>query len=270
MEKLTAWAGKDGQFRRQVSSFRNFISENGPFPPEAGRYHLYVSLACPWAHRTLIARKLKGLEEVISISTVHWHLQAPSWRFLAKDETCNGATVDHLYGFENLKQLYLKANPDYDARFTVPVLWDKKLETIVNNESSEILRMLNSGFNSVIQEPGKRELDLYLQHLQKEIDLLNDWVYNEINNGVYKSGFATTQEAYEENVAVLFRALNRVEELLSRKTRGSFLVGEQLTEADIRLFVTIIRFDCCYVQHFKCDMGSIRHDYPHINRWMKR
>lgn len=261
-EPITNWAGKDGQYKRQVSSFRSHIVEGGEFPPEANRYHLYVSYACPWATRCLITRKLKGLESIISLSVVHPDMHELGWKFEA---SFPAATEDHLYGKKHLRELYFKANPDYQDRFTVPVLWDKKTETIVNNESAEIVRMFNEEFNNLLA-PEFKNVDLYPQALRSQIDQVNEWVYDTINNGVYKSGFASTQEAYEQNVKVLFESMNRVESILAKQ---KYLVGTEMTEADLRLFVTLIRFDCTYVQHFKCDMGTIRHNYPYINKWLQ-
>ncbi|WVR09770.1 hypothetical protein IAU60_006846 [Kwoniella sp. DSM 27419] len=277
---ITSWADKSGSFKRQVSSFRDVIEKGGKFAPEKGRYHLYVSLACPWAHRALIVRKLKGLEEFMDVSVVHPHMLEKGWHFVSKeaaakkaapatehsDETFPNATEDHLFGFSHLRELYFKVQPDYSARFTVPVVWDKKTNSLVNNESSEIIRFFNTAFNDEISGKEK-ELDLYPEELRKEIDELNEWVYNDINNGVYKSGFATTQEAYEAAVKPLSEALGKVEERLS--DGREFLVGGRLTEADVRLYTTIIRYDPVYYVHFKCNFGLIRHDYPYLHKWMQ-
>ncbi|OCF40093.1 glutathione S-transferase Gst3 [Kwoniella heveanensis CBS 569] len=279
---ITSWANKEGSFKRQVSSFRDVIEPNGKFAPEKGRYHLYVSLACPWAHRTLIVRKLKGLEDFIDVSTVHPHMLEKGWHFVTPDnakstaapasehsnDTFPAATQDHLFGFSHLRELYFKAQPDYDARFTVPVVWDKQTNSLVNNESSEIVRFLNTAFNELIEDKSAKELDLYPEELRKEIDELNEWVYNDINNGVYKSGFATTQKAYEDAVKPLSKALERIEERLS--DGREFLVGGRLTEADVRLYTTIVRYDPVYYVHFKCNFGLIRHDYPHLHKWLQK
>ncbi|WVF66438.1 hypothetical protein IAT40_001178 [Kwoniella sp. CBS 6097] len=279
---ITSWANKEGSFKRQVSSFRDVIEPNGKYAPEKGRYHLYVSLACPWAHRALIVRKLKGLEDFIDVSTVHPHMLEKGWHFVTPEnaksdpaaasehsnDTFPAATQDHLFGFSHLRELYFKAQPDYDARFTVPVIWDKKTNSLVNNESSEIIRFLNTAFNEQIEDKSAKELDLYPQELREEIDELNDWVYNDINNGVYKSGFATTQKAYEDAVKPLSKALGRVEERLS--DGREFLVGGRLTEADVRLYTTIVRYDPVYYVHFKCNFGLIRHDYPHLHKWLQK
>ncbi|WWC58022.1 uncharacterized protein I303_100557 [Kwoniella dejecticola CBS 10117] len=275
---ITSWADKSGSFKRQVSSFRDVIEPNGQFPPEKGRYHLYVSLACPWAHRALIVRKLKGLEDFIDVSTVHPHMLEKGWHFAKSsenpapqsehsDDTFPAATVDNLFGVSHLRDLYFKVEPDYQARFTVPVVWDKKTNKIVNNESSEIIRFLNTAFNDQLSGE-QQSLDLYPKELQKEIDELNEWVYNDINNGVYKSGFATTQEAYEAAVKPLAAGLDKIEKILS--DGREFLIGGRLTEADVRLYTTIVRYDPVYYVHFKCNFGLIRHDYPHLHKWLQR
>ncbi|KAF8348534.1 glutathione S-transferase [Amanita rubescens] len=255
----------DGTFKRQDAEFRNFIVKGGKFEPETGRYHLYVSYACPWATRTLIMRKLKGLEDIISLSIVSPRMGPEGWPFANIDEF-PAAEVDPLYHSSHIKDLYLKANPNYNLRFTVPVLWDKKTHTIVNNESSEIIRIFNSAFNDLLPKD-KAALDFYPAEHRAEIDELNGWVYDDINNGVYKSGFASKQDAYEKAVHKVFEGLDKAEKILTGK---DYLVGGKLTEADIRLFVTIIRFDPVYVGHFKCDMRTIRGGYPNIHRWMKQ
>ncbi|KAI0198925.1 ubiquitin-activating enzyme E1 1 [Astrocystis sublimbata] len=281
-DKITNWVApgdKSGEFKRQVSSFRDWISDapDAKFPAEKGRYHLYVSYACPWAHRTLIARKLKGLEDFISFSVVHWHMGEKGWRFPTPQDTdAAGENVvpDPLPGHEaytHIRQIYFGVDPSYSGRFTVPVLFDKKANTIVNNESSEILRMLGTVFNAQLSEP-YASLDLYPEGLRKEIDEAGEWTYDLINNGVYKSGFATTQEAYERNVTALFGALDRAEEQLRKmkgEGKGGYFFGEVLTETDVRLFVTLIRFDPVYVQHFKCNIRDIRSGYPLLHAWMR-
>jgi len=263
---ITKWASEDGHFRRQPSTFRDVISTGGDFAPEKGRYHLYVSYACPWAHRTLITRRLKGLDDLIGVSIVSPHMGQLGWPFASADEF-PGAENDPLYNSEHIRDLYFRAQPNYEARFTVPVLWDKKNETIVNNESAEIIRIFNTAFNDLLPEGEGKSLDIYPEPLRHEIDEVNAWVLDTINNGVYKSGFATTPEAYEANVKPLFESLDRVEKLLDGGKE--FLVGGRLTEVDIRLYTTIVRFDPVYHGHFKCNLGSIRHDYPNINRWVK-
>ena len=248
-----------GKFERQASKFRDKVSneDGSTFPAESGRYHLYVSLACPWAHRALIFRKLKGLEAHIDVSVVHPEMLDQGWEF--KDYP--GATGDKLYNFDYAHQIYTKAEPEITTRVTVPILWDKRTETIVNNESAEIIRIFNSGFNSLTDN----EDDYYPNAQREEIDAINNMVYHDINNGVYKAGFATTQEAYEEAVTALFCALDRVEERLSKQR---YLVGSKITEADWRLFTTLIRFDAVYHGHFKCNKKQIA-DYPNIYGYMK-
>lgn len=244
-----------GEFVRTTSQFRHRISADGStgFPAEAGRYHLYVSLACPWAHRTLIVRALKGLEDVISVSVVE-PVMTQGWSFSA-------ALPDHLHGLAHLHQLYTLADPGYTGRVLVPVLWDRKTRTIVNNESSEILRMLDEAFDAF----ATREVDLYPAPLREEIDRVNAYVYDNINNGVYRCGFATEQEAYEHAFERLFTALDRVEAELGRRP---FLAGEQPTEADWRLFTTLVRFDAVYFGHFKCNRNRIE-DFPHLSRHLR-
>ena len=254
-----------GHFKRSESAFRNWVTadgEPGPsgtggFKAEAGRYHLYVSLACPWAHRTLIFRKLKGLEDAISLSIVDPYMGANGWEFKDRD----GGTSDPIIDAKYLWQVYVAAMSDYSGRVTVPVLWDKKTNTVVSNESSEIIRMFNSAFEG-IAKPGP---DFYPEALRKDIDEINDLVYNNINNGVYKAGFATTQDAYEEHVGDLFKALDTVEE---RLTSHRYLVGDTLTEADWRLFTTLVRFDPVYVGHFKCNIRRIE-DYPAVSGYLR-
>ncbi|KAJ7275611.1 glutathione S-transferase [Mycena rebaudengoi] len=254
----------DGSFKRVASVFRSFIEKGGEFAPEKDRYHLYVSYACPWATRTLIVRKLKGLEEIIPVTVVSPRLGSNGWPFGNIDEF-PGAEADPLENSSYVRDLYLKADPEYASRFTVPVLWDKKLKTVVNNESSEIIRMFNTEFNDLVASD-KAALDLYPEPHRAEIDALNEWVYSDINNGVYLSGFATKQEAYEKAVTKVFDALDKIEEILAGK---DFLVGGQLTEADVRLFVTIIRFDTAYVGQFKCNIRTIRAGYPNIHSWLR-
>ncbi|KZZ99579.1 Ubiquitin-activating enzyme, E1 [Moelleriella libera RCEF 2490] len=276
--KVTDWVkpgDKSGEFKRQVSSFREWVSgkPGARYPPEKGRYHIYVSYACPWAHRTLIARKLKGLEDFISYSVVHWHLGEGGWRFATKDEHEPGENVvpDPIKGHENfthLSHVYFESEKNYDGRFTVPILYDKKTNTIVNNESSEILRMLSSEFNELLDEQ-HCSLELYPEQHRSRIDETNAWTYDLINNGVYKSGFATTPEAYERNVTALFEALDRAEKHLGEQKDGPYYFGNKLTEADIRLYVTLIRFDPVYVQHFKCNIRDIRSGYPALHKWMR-
>jgi putative glutathione S-transferase len=271
--EIQKFANEAGEFKRLASSFRNTISKNGPHQPEAGRYHLYVSYACPWAHRTLITRTLKGLTGIIGVTVVHWHMDNNGWRFATEEEgktEAIGAGPEPFYGFKRLKELYFKANPDYAGRFTVPVLWDKKLETIVNNESSEIIRILNTEFNSIIDEEYTK-VDIYPEDLRAKIDELNDWIYPTINNGVYKAGFATKQEPYEREVKAVFESQDKIEKILEERHASGeeFLLGNDITEADIRLYPTLVRFDPVYHQHFKCNIRMLRHDYPHIHRYLR-
>jgi putative glutathione S-transferase len=254
-----------GRFIRKDSHFRNWVTADGSKGPSGeggfaaapGRYHLYVSLACPWAHRTLIFRKLKKLERIISLSIVDPLMGDEGWVF----SNFPGTIPDELNDKQRLYEIYLLANPRYTGRVTVPVLWDKEKKTIVNNESSEIIRMLNSAFD---QFTDTRE-DYYPPALRGEIDAINDLVYKQINNGVYRTGFATTQEAYEEAFRDLFAALDEVERRLSRQ---SYLAGDRLTEADWRLFTTLVRFDPVYVGHFKCNLRRIA-DYPNLSNYLR-
>ncbi|KAI1386170.1 glutathione S-transferase [Hypoxylon trugodes] len=276
--KITDWVKQgdtSGEFKRQASSFREWIStEPGArFPPEKGRYHLYVSYACPWATRALIARKLKGLEDFITFSSVHWYMGEKGWRFPTPEDTdAAGENVipDPVPGHESythLRQLYFGVDPEYKGRFTVPVLFDKKANTIVNNESSEILRMFGTAFNDQLP-PEYAKIDLYPEELRAHIEDAFGWTYDDINNGVYKSGFATTQEAYEGNVKKLFDALDKAERHL-RETGGPYWFGDRITEVDVRLFPTLIRFDPVYVQHFKCNIRDIRSGYPHLHNYTR-
>ncbi|MGA7813521.1 glutathione S-transferase family protein [Caballeronia sp.] len=254
-----------GRFVRKDPAFRNWVtaggspgpSGRGGFRAEAGRYHLYVSLACPWAQRALIVRALKGLEEMVSVSVVHWLMVDSGWTFAdgpgTVPDTVNGASLLH--------QVYTTADPDYTGRVSVPVLWDKQDKTIVNNESSEIIRMLNSAFDGLGATPG----DYYPEALRPQIDEINSRVYSTLNIGVYKTGFATTQSAYEEAVTPLFETLAWLEERLSTQR---FLVGNTFTEADIRLFATLIRFDAVYFGHFKCNLHRIV-DYPNLSAYTR-
>lgn len=254
-----------GRFQRQESAFRNWVTADGSpgptgeggFPAEAGRYHLYVSLACPWAHRTLILRKLKGLEAAISISAVHYHMGENGWEFRATDIEGDGADGDPLYGLDFLHQLYRRVKPDYTGRVTVPVLFDRRRETIVSNESAEIVRMLNAAFEGIADPQAP---DLYPEPLRAEIDAVNAEVYDRVNNGVYKAGFATSQGAYEEAFHRLFACLDGLE---ARLARNRYLVGDTLTEADWRLFTTLVRFDPVYVGHFKCNRNRLV-DFPNL------
>ncbi|WP_341963507.1 glutathione S-transferase family protein [Pseudomonas sp. RC10] len=259
------YESKDGAFQREQAQRRNWVtadgrpgpSGEGGFKAEAGRYHLYVSLACPWAHRTLIVRKLKGLESLIDVSVVSWLMRESGWTF----DKQTGSTGDALDGHTFFYQRYLADNPNYTGRVTVPVLWDKKLQRIVSNESSEIIRMFNSAFDDLT---GNR-LDLYPESLRPEINRLNDAIYPAVNNGVYRAGFATTQKAYEQAFDEAFAELDVLENLLGKKR---YLAGEYLTEADVRLFTTLIRFDAVYHGHFKCNLRRIA-DYPNLSNWLR-
>jgi len=235
-----------GRFVRSQAQFRNWIGE-ADFPPEAGRYHLYVSLACPWAHRALIFRVLKGLQEMIPVTVVHPHMLQDGWQF---------DPVEPLYGLRYLRELYTRAEPHYSGRVTVPVLWDRKSEAIVSNESAEIIRMFNYAFDEI----SGNTADYYPAELRPEIDAINAFVYDTVNNGVYQCGFATGQAAYEEAWHALFAGLDALEERLSRQR---YLVGERITEADWRLFTTLVRFDAVYYGHFKCNRNRIS-DMPHL------
>ncbi|MBJ3815344.1 glutathione S-transferase family protein [Shimwellia pseudoproteus] len=259
-------ASTGGRFQRSAAAFRNWLTADGSSGPngesgfmaEKNRYHLYVSLACPWAHRTLIVRKLKGLESLVSVSVVNPLMLEHGWTF-ATDFA--GATGDGLYNLDYLYQLYLKADPHYSGRVTVPVLWDKKNQTIVSNESSEIIRMFNTAFDDLGAKPGH----YYPTELHSQIDELNSWIYDTINNGVYKAGFATSQDAYDDAVRQVFSSLDRVEKILAKQR---YLTGDQLTEADIRLWTTLVRFDPVYVTHFKCDWQRIS-DYPNLYGFLR-
>ena len=247
-----------GKFIRTEAQFRHFIDVDSEFTPDSGRYHLYVSLACPWAHRTLIYRSLKDLDDHISVSVVNPYMLENGWTF---EENFPGTTADHLFSQQYLYQIYLKANPNYSGRVTVPVLWDKKNQAIVSNESSEIIRMFNYSFNKLTDN----NLDFYPEKFQKKIDEINDFTYHNINNGVYKVGFATKQSVYEEELDKLFTALDQIEEMLKQ---NSYLLGDEILECDLRLFTTLLRFDPVYVGHFKCNKKRII-DYPNISRYLQ-
>jgi putative glutathione S-transferase len=254
-----------GEFIRQDSQFRNWVtldgqpgpSGEGGFIAEPNRYHLYVSYACPWANRTLIVRKLKKLEPIISVDVVHPDMGPEGWSF----GEFPGATADRVNGANYLYQIYQRAAADYTGIVTVPVLWDRHRQTIVNNESSEIIRMLNQAFDAW----GDADVDLYPEALQTEIDAINAVVYDTVNNGVYRAGFARNQRAYEQAFDALFHTLDQLELRLSRQR---YLVGGQITEADWRLFVTLVRFDAVYVGHFKCNLRRID-DYPSLSNYLR-
>ncbi len=251
------FANEDGEFKRDESEFRNRISKDDA---QSGRYHLYVSLACPWAHRALIFRRLKDLQDHIEVSVVHPHMLDHGWEL---NDDFDGATSDPLYGFDYMHQIYTKAKSDYTGKVTVPVLWDKDKETIVNNESAEIIRIFNFAFNELT---GNND-DYYPDSLKDEIDSINDRVYNTVNNGVYKAGFATSQDAYNKAVHDLFDSLQWLEGILN--DGRDYLCGDRLTEADIRLFTTLIRFDAVYHTHFKCNIDAIE-DFKFLQDYMVR
>lgn len=250
---------KNGRFVRQESVFRNWIKKDGgtPFKPEGNRYHLYVSYACPWACRTLIFRELKGLQDIISVSFVEPLMLEKGWQFGSQENE----TDDPINHAHHLFEIYLKADPNYTGKVVVPVLWDKEKQTIVSNESSEIIRMLNSEFDDF----SKNNYDFYPRSLQKEIDDINKLVYDNINNGVYRCGFAKTQRAYEEAFDDLFDALDQIENILSKQR---YLAGDQITEADWRLFTTLVRFDVVYFGHFKCNLKRIE-DYLNLSNYLR-
>tara|TARA_R110000787_G_scaffold46226_10_gene112337 strand:+ start:215 stop:1189 length:975 start_codon:yes stop_codon:yes gene_type:complete len=251
----------DGAFERQESDFRNWVTADGSagpsgeggFKAEADRYHLYISHACPWAHRSMIFRTLKGLEGLIDVSVVHPDMLGDGWTF---DTSFDGATGDRQFGLPYARDLYTRAQSDFTGRVTVPILWDKERGTIVSNESSEIIRMMNSAFNGIT---GNTD-DYWPSDLRLEIEAINARIYDTLNNGVYKSGFATTQQAYDAAVYPLFDTLDWIEDILSR---SRYLTGARITEADWRLFTTLVRFDSVYHQHFKCNRSRIV-DYPNL------
>ena len=259
------YASRDGKFEREQAKRRHWVTPDGApgpdgqggFKAEAGRYHLYVSLACPWAHRTLIYRKLKGLEPLIDVSVVSWLMAEHGWTF----DKSTGSSGDALDDLDYLHQRYSRDDPKYSGRVTVPVLWDCERQCIVNNESAEIIRIFNDAFDELTGST----LDFYPEALHGEIDALNARIYPAINNGVYRAGFATTQDAYEEAFDDLFRELDWLERRLDKQR---YLTGEYLTEADWRLFTTIIRFDAVYHGHFKCNLRRIE-DYPNLSNWLR-
>ena len=241
METILKWADDDGSFKRQESKFRGTISQEGSFKPEARRYVLYVSMACPWAHRALIVRVMKGLEDVIEVAVVHYLLDKEGiffilgWYFDKSDSPYPLTTRDPVFNANYLSEIYKASDPEYKGRFTVPVLFDKLTKQIVNNESSDIIRIFNSSFNSICKNP---ELDLVPKGILAEIDTTNEWIYNEFNNGVYKAGFATSQNEYEKNATFVFNALEKINDKLGQST---FFHGDFVTETDIRIFTTAIR-----------------------------
>ncbi|AOT08828.1 glutathione S-transferase family protein [Pseudoalteromonas luteoviolacea] len=255
----------NGEFKREAAQLRHWVTPDGTaglsgeagFKAEKGRYHLFVSLACPWAHRTLIFRKLKGLEDYIDVSVVSPDMLEQGWTF----DKATGSTGDALFDSNFMHQIYTKNKADYSGRVTVPVLWDKQAQRIVSNESSEIIRMFNNAFDTLTGSA----LDFYPSALQTQIDDINDFVYDSINNGVYRTGFATSQDAYYQAYGKLFDALDKVENILSE---NRYLVGDTLTEADWRLFTTLIRFDAVYVGHFKCNKRTIE-SYSNLSNYVR-
>jgi len=260
----------EGGFVREASGFRNWVTADGSpgptgeggFKAEAGRYHLYVALICPWASRTLMARKLKGLEKAISVTVLDPRLTEKVWRFGGEPDSMPNTDTDPFFAAEYLYEIYLQAKSDFTGQITVPVLWDKQRNTIVNNESSEIIRMLNDGFGELAEQ----DIDLYPRGIQQEIDEINDRLYDRFNNGVYRAGFATTQSAYDKAVSDVVGSLDYLEERLQGR---EYLVGNRLTEADIRAFVTLIRFDLAYFGLFKINIRQVR-DYPNLSAYMQR
>ncbi|WP_158059196.1 glutathione S-transferase family protein [Halorussus halophilus] len=250
----------DGEFDRQETSFREWVEDDldAEFPAEAGRYHLYVSYACPWAHRTLLVRSLLGLEDAISVSVVDPYREDDGWEFTPEKEGC---TEDHVNGFDYLRETYVAADDEFTGRVTVPVLWDTERETIVNNESKEIMRMFDTEFGDV----ASRDVSLYPEGYRDEVDDLVEAIYEPINNGVYRAGFAGTQDAYEEAVAELFDALDHYDDLLADQR---YLAGDVLTEADVAMFTTLVRFDPVYHTHFKCNLRQIQ-QYENLWPYLK-
>ena len=256
-----SFASSDGSFKRSTTKFRNWVTADGSpgpsgeggFEAESGRYHLYVSLACPWAHRTLIFRALKGLEDHIDVSVVHPDMLDEGWEFRTDFE---GATGDTLMGLDYLREVYLKADPDASGRVTVPILWDKKRQTIVSNESAEIIRMMNSAWDGIT---GNTE-DYWPEDLRDAIEPVNERIYNTVNNGVYKAGFATKQAAYDKAVGELFDSLDWLEQRLGE---NRYLMGDRITEADWRLLTTLLRFDAVYHGHFKCNRAKLI-EFPNL------
>ncbi|KAJ5053792.1 uncharacterized protein L3040_000083 [Drepanopeziza brunnea f. sp. 'multigermtubi'] len=259
-------------FKQPKGFWHGQIAEAGEFPAEKGRYHLYIGLFCPFAHRANLIRHLKGLTEIVDISIVRPYPKGddkgwPGWKFPTAEDPYEGATADQLFGSEYLHEVYFKEKKDYEGRYSVPVVWDKKTNRLVNNESLEILRNWNTGFDSILPDEYKNR-DYYPARLREKIDEIGAWMQADLNTGVYKAGFAPTQDLYDENVVPVFRALNRLEKILE-ENGGPYLLGPDLTELDLQLYPTLIRFDTVYVQHFKCNLGTIRHNYPLLNEWMK-
>ncbi|CAI6341091.1 unnamed protein product [Periconia digitata] len=252
------------------------IAEGGEFPPEKDRYHLYIGHFCPFAHRVQLIRHLKSLQPFITLSVVRPHpKEGGGWRFPSGRPSASsefaeypGATVDHLFKSSFLSEVYFRDDKEYKGKYSVPLLWDKKSNKIVNNESAEVLRWLPTAFDSLLPKPNGSDIDFYPQELKKTIDEWTPFIQSNINLGVYRAGFATTQSAYDSAVAVLFAALNKLEAFV-HANGGPYILGKTLTELDVRVFTTIVRFDVIYVQHFKTNLGTIRHDYPVLANWLK-
>ncbi|RTE83012.1 hypothetical protein BHE90_002413 [Fusarium euwallaceae] len=256
-------------------SWHGVISPGGQFPPESGRYHLYIGLFCPFAHRANLVRHLVGLQSIIDLSIVKPYPKGddkgwPGWQFPnPPEDTYEGSTEDQLFKSKFLHEVYFKDDPEYKGRYSVPLLWDKKQGQIVNNESAELLRWLPTAFDSILaKDDSTRKINLYPEHLRATIDEVSEWMQRDLNSGVYKAGFATTQQGYDENVPTVFAALNKLESLIHQHG-GPYVLGNELTEIDIRAYTTIVRFDVVYVQHFKCNLGTIRANYPVIHEWLK-
>ena len=250
-------------------AFRNVL-ESAEFPVERDRYHLYIGLFCPFAHRVFLTREMKGLQEFLPMSIVKpYPKNDGGWRFPKTDDEYPGSTVDHLFHSEFLHDVYFKSLANYEGKYSVPVLWCKKTSQIVNNESQDIMRMLNTAFNGFLPEGSKeRELDFYPPDLRSQIDEINPWLMSDLNEGVYKAGFAGTQEGYEKNAKIVFKTLDRLESIF-KDHGGPHVLGDRMTELDIKLYSTLVRFDPIYVQHFKLTIGTIRHNYPFLNRFLK-
>ncbi|MCJ1226953.1 hypothetical protein MMC12_003608 [Toensbergia leucococca] len=250
------------------SSWRNKLG-SPEFPAEPDRYHLYVGLFCPFAHRVILTRQLKGLQEFLPMSIVKpYPKNDGGWRFPATDDEYPGSTVDHLFHSHFLNEIYFKSSPNYQGRYSVPVLWDKKTNQIVNNESEDIMRMLNTAFNDFLSEESKK-VHFRPSDLRSQIDEIDAWLVPDLNLGVYKAGFAQAQEDYEKNARVVFKTLDRLESILKSHEGPYLLPGNNLTEIDLKLYATLVRFDAIYVQHFKLIIGTIRHNYPALNRYLK-
>ncbi|OAA57096.1 glutathione transferase [Niveomyces insectorum RCEF 264] len=259
------------QLAETAKSWHGKVTADGPHKPEAERYHMYIGLFCPFAHRANLVRHIKGLQDIIPVTVVKAYPKGdatgwPGWAFPKTVSEYEGATPDPLFGAAYLHELYFKADPAYTGRYTVPVLWDKTLNTIVNNESPELMRDLQTAFNDLLPAD-KAAITLYPEALRTRIDAESVWMQRDLNTGVYKAGFATTQAAYDAAVPAVFAALNRLEKLIAANG-GPFILGSALTELDVRAYATVVRFDTVYVQHFKCNLGTIRHDYPQINNWL--